>query len=387
MDEELLELQRPFEFAQQAKSSNRLSDRNVVVLVQKLQVIDFKLFHTVSGKEYITPEKMRSEMVDEIKRLRSVSVIDITDTVGLDLYHVEKQAQIIVSHLMTLLLKQIFAIAQKECVDSFFSQNSFISYDALHKLAIPQPAQYLQIRYHEGILLVTLFVHPSMVGMLNFAADDVIEYGTWFDALSVLPTSFGLQDASNFLSLCPSVNTSLKDLFTRLEKEMETISFSVSAIDHHTLVKEAKGGHELGRSTMMGNANENGNKLGHEKVSEKKKGKSDANAKNSAAEKIMKMVPDFEEQDMEDPKSTLRLLASYLRPKLPNVWKDNERIRRVVDHLQKKLDEPFLNIQLYEKALDLFEEDPPTSVILHKHLLRTVLASIVIVVLVDLDKA
>ncbi|KAL9679376.1 hypothetical protein QQ045_017235 [Rhodiola kirilowii] len=97
MDEELLELQRPFEFAQQAKSSNRLSDRNVVVLVQKLQVIDFKLFHTVSGKEYITPEKMRSEMVDEIKRLRSVSVIDITDTVGLDLYHVEKQAQIIVS--------------------------------------------------------------------------------------------------------------------------------------------------------------------------------------------------------------------------------------------------------------------------------------------------
>ncbi|KAL9678761.1 hypothetical protein QQ045_016611 [Rhodiola kirilowii] len=179
---------------------------------------------------------------------------------------------------------QIFAIAQKECVDSFFSQNSFISYDALHKLAIPQPAQYLQIRYHEGILLDTLFVHPSMVGMLNFAADDVIEYGTWFDALSVLPTSFGLQDASNFLSLCPSVNTSLKDLFTRLEKEMETISFSVSAIDHHTLVKEAKGGHELGRSTMMGNANENGNKLGHEKVSEKKKGKSAANAKNSAAE-------------------------------------------------------------------------------------------------------
>ncbi|KAL9678916.1 hypothetical protein QQ045_016767 [Rhodiola kirilowii] len=71
------------------------------------------------------------------------------------------------------------------------------------------------------------------------------------------------------------------------------------------------------------------------------------------------MVPDFEEQDTK---------ALYFRYGGPQI-------------------NPFLNIQLYEKALDLFEEDPPTSVILHKHLLRTVLASIVIVVLVDLDKA
>lgn len=63
MDEELLELQRQFEFAQQAKSSIRLSDRNVVELVQKLQqlgIIDFDLLHTVSGKEYITPVRFLS---------------------------------------------------------------------------------------------------------------------------------------------------------------------------------------------------------------------------------------------------------------------------------------------------------------------------------------
>lgn len=58
MDDELLELQRQFESAQQAKSSIRLSERNVVELVQKLHelhIIDFDLLHTVSGKEYITP--------------------------------------------------------------------------------------------------------------------------------------------------------------------------------------------------------------------------------------------------------------------------------------------------------------------------------------------
>ncbi|KAG2410546.1 E3 UFM1-protein ligase 1-like protein [Vigna angularis] len=57
MDNELLELQRQIEFLQQPKSSIRLSERNVVELVQKLQqlqIIDFELLHTVSDKEYIT---------------------------------------------------------------------------------------------------------------------------------------------------------------------------------------------------------------------------------------------------------------------------------------------------------------------------------------------
>uniref|UniRef100_A0A7N0TZX3 E3 UFM1-protein ligase 1-like domain-containing protein n=1 Tax=Kalanchoe fedtschenkoi TaxID=63787 RepID=A0A7N0TZX3_KALFE len=107
-------------------------------------------------------------------------------------------------------------------------------------------------------------------------------------------------------------------------------------------------------------------------------------------DKIMKMVPDLNEQGMEDPESTLRPVAAYLRPKLNNLWKDRrralfteniEKISRVLDALQKKLDEAFLVIQLYEKALDLFEDDPRTS-----HLLRTAAAPIVDILLVDLDK-
>ncbi|KAK4762499.1 hypothetical protein SAY86_008267 [Trapa natans] len=96
MDDELLELQRQFEFAQQAKSSIRLSERNVVELVQKLhelRIIDFDLLHTVSGKEYITPEQLRYEIVSEVEELGRVSLIDLADTTGVDLYHVEKQIE------------------------------------------------------------------------------------------------------------------------------------------------------------------------------------------------------------------------------------------------------------------------------------------------------
>ncbi|XP_052485162.1 E3 UFM1-protein ligase 1 homolog [Gossypium raimondii] len=147
-----------------------------------------------------------------------VSLIDLADTTGVDLYHVEKQAQHVVSedpglmliqgeiisqsywdsvaeeinerlqecsqialaelaaqlHFGSKLVASVLeprlgtlvkgrleggqlytpayiarvsamvraasrGIAQNECVDSFFSQNSFISYDTLHKLEISQP--------------------------------------------------------------------------------------------------------------------------------------------------------------------------------------------------------------------------------------------------------
>ncbi|GMP49491.1 hypothetical protein CsSME_00016448 [Camellia sinensis var. sinensis] len=621
MDEELVELQRQFEFAQQAKSSIRLSERNVVELVQKLQqlqIIDFDLLHTVSGKEYITPEQLRLEIVAEIKKLGRVSVIDLADTIGVDLYYVEKQSQHIVSNDSSLMLingeiisnsywdtvaeeinerlqecsqialaelaaqlqvgselianvleprlgtlvkgrleggqlytpayvarvnamvrgaargitvpmnlsalwsslqlllhemdgasgvavessffqtlfnglvkdgeilgslragvhwtPTVFAIAQKESVDSFFSQNSFISYDLLHKLGIPQPIQYLQSRYPEGIPLVTVFVHPSMIEMLDSATEDAIERGSWIDSLLILPASFGSQDASKILSLCRSVQVALKsnkaillgesfvvsagfvkDLFDRMDKEMETLNLfghsSSGLRDDMHATKEAKPRNEL--SSSLTESNETGNEIGaskqgFEKGSKKKKGKSAGNAKTGAVEtspdnqepipaklkknqrkgkdasslqmldaksgakkesdkkkeenlslseewliqKIMLLVPEFEEQGMDDPETILRPLANHLRPMLHNSWKERrkvalteyaQRIKHLLDNLQRKIDESFLNMQLYEKALDLFEDDQSTSVILHRHLLRTTATSMMDTLLLNLD--
>lgn len=621
MDEELLELQRQFESAQQAKSSIRLSERNVVELVQKLRqlnIIDFDLLHTVSGKEYITPEHLRIEIVSEIKKLGRVSLIDLADTVGVDLYHVEKQAQIVVaddsmlmlingeiisdwywnnvceeindrlqecsqialaeiaaqlqvgSELLVTVLEprlgtrikgrleggqlytpayvarvnamvrgaargitvpmnlsvlwgslqlllqemdgasgvavegsffqsmfnglvkegqvlgsvragvhwtpSVFAIAQKECVDSFFSQNSVVSYEALHKLGITQPIQFLQSRYPEGIPLVTLFVHPSTVEMLDAAVEDAIERGSWIDSLSVLPTSFVPQDANKMLSLCPSVQTALKvnkalilgdsyvfstgfvkDLYERMEKDLDTISFSgpssTGLADDWHVTKVAKSGQETSGTPADFNdtSSESGsNKQAADRGSKKKKGKPNTNTKTGAVDnssdnqesvpskskknqrkgkvtssslgsdsksnakkdvdkikeeslgifsedelcrRITELVPDFEEQGI-DPETVLVPLASHLRPMLLNAWNERrkaaltdngQKIKRVLDNLQKKLDESSLNMQLYEKGLDLFEDNPSTSVLLHRHLLRTTAAPMVDMLLSNMD--
>ncbi|XP_073014815.1 E3 UFM1-protein ligase 1 homolog [Primulina eburnea] len=614
MDEELLELQKQFEFAQQAKSSIRLSDRNVVELVQKLQllqIIDFDLLHTTSGKEYITPEQLRNEILSEIDKRGRVSLIDLADTTAVDLYHVEKQAQHVVSNDSSLMLingeffssgywdtvseeinerlqecsqislaeiagqlqvgselivsvletrlgtlvkgrleggqlytpayvarvnamvrgaargiavpmnlsglwsslqvllhgmdgssgvavessffqslfnsvvkegeilgslragvnwtPSVFATAQKEYVDAFFSQNSFISYEALQKLGIPQPIQFLQSRYPEGIALVTVFAHGSLIEMLDASVEDTIEHGSWFNSLSVLPPSFVPEDASKILSLCPSVQRTLKsgktlilgdsylfsesfvmDLFNRIEKDMET--FHVSGLPEDSQpAKDSK----QGRDDVISQADPDDfdsqsgiSKSMPEKGSKKKKGKSMGNVKAGGSEivpdfqesavtkskknqkkgkvisalqvpdsksgskksnrvdnpiflseesliqKIKELIPDLEEQGFDDPESILAPLANYLRPMLINSWmerrnaaftENSQKMKRVIDNLQRKLDEAFLNIQLYEKALDLFEDDQSISVLLHKHLLRTAATPMVDSLLVNLD--
>ncbi|XP_073149734.1 E3 UFM1-protein ligase 1 homolog isoform X2 [Henckelia pumila] len=611
MDEELLELQRQFEFAQQAKSSIRLSDRNVVELVQKLlqlQIIDFDLLHTISGKEYITPEQLRNEIFSEIDKRGRVSLIDLADTTAVDLYHVEKQAQHVVSSHSSLMLingeifssgywdtvseeinerlqecsqislaeiaaqlqvgselivsvleprlgtlvkgrleggqlytpayvarvnamvrgaargiavpmnltglwssllvllhdmdgssavavdssffqslfnslvkegeilgslragvnwtPSVFAMAQKEYVDAFFSQNSFISYEALQKLGNPQPIQLLQSRYPEGIALATVFAHGSLVEMLDASVEDTIEHGSWFNSLSVLPQSFVPEDASKILSLCPSVQRSLKsgkahmlgdsylfsesfvlDLFNRIEKDMETFLVSGLPEDSQS-AKDSKQGRDDVSSLADPDDfdNQSGIRPMPEKGSKKKKGKSMGNVKAGGSEivpefqesavvkskknqkkgkvipalqvpdsksgskksnrvdipvflseesliqKIKELIPDLEDQD--DPESVLAPLANYLRPMLLNSWmerrkaaftENSQKMKRVIDNLQRKLDEDFLNIQLYEKALDLFEDDQSISVLLHKHLLRTAATPMVDALLVNLD--
>jgi hypothetical protein len=110
--------------------------------------------------------------------------------------------------------------------------------------------------------------------------------------------------------------------------------------------------------------------------------------------KIVDSVPEFEDDGTENPDSILKHLADHMKPMLINSLKERrkkiftenaDRMRRLIDDLQKKLDESFLNMQLYEKALDLFEDDQSTAVVLHRHLLRTTAATIADTLLHGLD--
>ncbi|CAN6340226.1 unnamed protein product [Urochloa humidicola] len=620
MDPELLELQRQLEAAQSARSSVRLSERNVVELVQKLQergIIDFDLLHTTSGKEYITSDHLKHEIKMEIKKQGRASLVDLSDTLGVDLYHIERQSQKVVSDDPTLmlingeimsqsywdtvtevineklqersqialaeiaaqlhigsdlvisileprlgtivkgrleggqlytpayvsritamvrgaargitvptnlpsvwnslqqqlqemhgasgvsvegsffqsifngLLKEgavlgsirpggqwtpaVFAHAQKESVDAFFSQNSYIGYDMLQKLAIPQPKQYLEARYPDGIALDAVFVHPSVVDMLDTAVGDAIENGHWIDSLSVLPSYISGPDATKILSICPSLQKAIKSskavvfgescvfsyvfikgIFDRLEKDMDSFGIRHNVgqgrpVDMNLGSEHKTGSGQYSEAKEFGDNDTSSAGVSSDRGSKKKRGKGTGSTKGGSLEKdddngetvpvkgkkahrknkdagssgdvkhggkkapekmkeestnifpdelieqkVLAVAPELEELGgYDDSNAPLKLLCSHLRPMLVDSWmkKQNtmlsgnaERRRNLLDNLQKQIDEAVLDMQLYEKALDVFEDDPATSGILHKHLLRSMGTPIVDKVLITLDK-
>jgi len=138
-------------------------------------------------------------------------------------------------------------------------------------------------------------------------------------------------------------------------------------------------------------------KHGGKKASEKMKEESTNIFPDELIEqKVLAVAPELEELGgSDDSNAPLKLLSSHLRPMLVDSWtkKRNtmlsgnaERRRRLLDNLQKQIDEAVLDMQLYEKALDVFEDDPSTSGILHKHLLKSMGTPIVDKVLITLDK-
>lgn len=65
--EDILELQRQLAEAQQASSSKKLSDRNCVELVMKLQSLNLiDVIFTRSGREYLTHHQLTKEIEEQI---------------------------------------------------------------------------------------------------------------------------------------------------------------------------------------------------------------------------------------------------------------------------------------------------------------------------------
>ena len=90
--DELLALQAELAAVQRAPSTFKLSEPNVVEVVQKL--VDLGLLDvlfTTNGKEYLTPKQLRHEVEDEILAHGGrVNVTDLPPVLNVDLPHVER---------------------------------------------------------------------------------------------------------------------------------------------------------------------------------------------------------------------------------------------------------------------------------------------------------
>ncbi|XP_074542069.1 E3 UFM1-protein ligase 1 [Halichoeres trimaculatus] len=92
--EEIRRLAADFQRAQFADTVQRLSERNCIEIISKL-VQDKKLdvVHTLDGKEYITPAQISREIRDELYvHGGRVNIVDLQQSINVDLVHVESKA-------------------------------------------------------------------------------------------------------------------------------------------------------------------------------------------------------------------------------------------------------------------------------------------------------
>eukprot|EP00208_Stichococcus_sp_RCC1054_P002944 CAMPEP_0206143160 /NCGR_PEP_ID=MMETSP1473-20131121/19532_1 /ASSEMBLY_ACC=CAM_ASM_001109 /TAXON_ID=1461547 /ORGANISM="Stichococcus sp, Strain RCC1054" /LENGTH=146 /DNA_ID=CAMNT_0053538447 /DNA_START=291 /DNA_END=727 /DNA_ORIENTATION=- len=82
--------------AQEEKPKVRLSERNVVELITKLKaagLLGDDLLHTINGREYLTPEHLKTEVAAAVEGAGGrIPIVDLPAALGVDLLHCERQA-------------------------------------------------------------------------------------------------------------------------------------------------------------------------------------------------------------------------------------------------------------------------------------------------------
>ncbi|KAL8588499.1 hypothetical protein ACOMHN_022286 [Nucella lapillus] len=116
--DEVRRLAAEFQRVQLTSAKQKLSERNVVELVNKL--VDLKLIevlYTSDGKEYLTPQHLAKEIRDELTMSGGrINLVDLQQALNVDLSHVEAKVNDLVKHdpSLTLVLGQLIDSSYRE---------------------------------------------------------------------------------------------------------------------------------------------------------------------------------------------------------------------------------------------------------------------------------
>ncbi|XP_069138905.1 E3 UFM1-protein ligase 1-like [Argopecten irradians] len=103
--QEVKRLQADFQRAQLTSAKQKLSERNVVEIVNKL--VELKLIeviYTIDGKEYLTPQELAKEIKDEVTvHGGRINLVELQQILNVDFRHVESQVNDIIKHDHTLM--------------------------------------------------------------------------------------------------------------------------------------------------------------------------------------------------------------------------------------------------------------------------------------------
>ncbi|XP_062406913.1 E3 UFM1-protein ligase 1 [Sardina pilchardus] len=93
-------------------------------------------------------------------------------------------------------IPDIYSKTQSNWVDSFLKQNGYLEFEALTRLGIPDPVNYIKKRFKSSKLLFlrSACVGQALVDQLEASVEEAVNSATWTDLQPILPSSFSNED-------------------------------------------------------------------------------------------------------------------------------------------------------------------------------------------------
>jgi len=95
-----------------------------------------------------------------------------------------------------------YAKAQNTWVESFYTSNGYLEFDAVSRLGISDPVGFIKKKYprQAGIMyLSSCCVGPSIVEQLEVSIDEALSSGGWCDVLPLLPSTLSSEDGTQLV--------------------------------------------------------------------------------------------------------------------------------------------------------------------------------------------
>ncbi|XP_062825115.1 E3 UFM1-protein ligase 1 isoform X2 [Anolis carolinensis] len=335
-------------------------------------------------------------------------------------------------------IPDIYAKTQSNWVDSFFKQNGYLEFDALSRLGIPDPMNYIKKRYKS---LPLLFLKASCVGQemvdqVEASVDEAISSGTWVDIAPLLPSSLSVEDASMLLQQVMRAFTKqpptliLGDTNVVSEKFLNSCADLFIDLMHQKAEKEMKNNpvhliteEDLKQSALLENASSSkkdkkderrkkategtgsvrggsgGNAREYKIKKTKKKGRKDVDSdeESQASRSKHLEIPFMSQEEIEEvlrkhvkdcPDDLITELADHLIRPLTKRYQEELRSvfmsststssgasrRKTIKDLQEEVSNLYNNIRLFEKGARHFTDETQTNIA--KHMLKTVCTDI-----------
>ncbi|XP_071396646.1 E3 UFM1-protein ligase 1 [Centroberyx affinis] len=99
-------------------------------------------------------------------------------------------------------IPDIYSRTQNTWVDSFLQQNGYLEFDALVRLGIPDPINYIKKRFKSSKLLFlrAACVGQALVDQVEASVEEAVSSATWTDIQPILPSCLSMEDVGMLIN-------------------------------------------------------------------------------------------------------------------------------------------------------------------------------------------